>query len=941
MVRIRFTEPQEGYLDVKEGTSFPINISIADIRDVTTKSGTYSKTIVLDGTDNNNTILGYLFDVNTTTQTFDVNAIQKCDVIQDGVTIMQDAYFQLSAVNNLNGALEYNATVFESKVTLFDRLGQQELTDLDFTDFNHDLTTTNMVASFSNFQSGYKYLLPYTDRTFFVISEVKPAIYTREYLDRMFARARFSYSIPHVPTRERIFNTLIPYNGDQFKATQEVLDAATSIATESSFIKDEVAVNGRLNYNSVDDFIAGTEVSDPSSLYDNTTGEYEAPYYTPPDNGGYQIEVSFTYALKFINSSGSTAYLVNDSTGGNLRNIFTAYIKKNGTTQVYRNDIFNNVLLGGNNIPNGTTTRVSGTTSFTSFATSINENDLLNLAFGYQSTHANTTWRATSAKSGATVNIETEWEITNLTIKFVPKIDTVGFGFPIQGNDLVPKKIKQSDFLKSILTMFNMLAIVDPTDDRNIILETRDRFYDNGTRKDWTSKIDLSKEKTLTFLPELTNKRMVFTYKQDNDPANTTFKQATNEVYGQLEFVFDNEYIKDTTTKEIIFSPTPISSTSIGAYLPLWNGYDPKNNIRILNDCGNANCNTYSIYDYGTTGVTRSTYPLVHHFDNALTPDFDLNFGTCDYYFYQPTVLTNNTLFNLYYRRTLNQINKGKMLTAYFKLNELDIYNLKLSDTIQIDNALYNINKVIDYDANGNETTKVELITVDDGFSTFKKNKNNNDSTPNTTLLSASTGTKGIIIDVQRSANIVTSDSAIVVGRGNVVDGNNVMVVGDNNTVVADNTTVQGNDNVVSGEGVQVVGDENDTNTAVSTSEIKQMKIGLSQTGTSNPTITEFFNTTGETLSFIRFSEGYYYAILPASMYDLFIENLYTSDPFATSGSTNISINGRVVSYFLELDSGDRLISIRCFQSDGTTPEELVDVITADGILFLPTIYVK
>jgi hypothetical protein len=120
-----------------------------------------------------------------------------------------------------------------------------------------------------------------------------------------------------------------------------------------------------------------------------------------------------------------------------------------------------------------------------------------------------------------------------------------------------------------------------------------------------------------------------------------------------------------------------------------------------------------------------------------------------------------------------------------------------------------------------------------------------------------------------------------------------------------------------------------------------QMKIGLSQTGTSNPTVTTFFNNTGETLEFIRFSEGYYYTILPESMYDLFIENLYTKEPFATTGSTNIVVNGRFITFFLELDSGDRLLSINCFQSDGTTPEELVDIITSTGILFLPTIYIK
>ena len=59
MVRIQLIEPQKGWLDVAEGTSFPINISASDIRDVGSRSGSYSKTVVLAGTENNNNLLNY------------------------------------------------------------------------------------------------------------------------------------------------------------------------------------------------------------------------------------------------------------------------------------------------------------------------------------------------------------------------------------------------------------------------------------------------------------------------------------------------------------------------------------------------------------------------------------------------------------------------------------------------------------------------------------------------------------------------------------------------------------------------------------------------------------------------------------------------------------------------------------------------------------------
>jgi cyanate lyase len=61
----------------------------------------------------------------------------------------------------------------------------------------------------------------------------------------------------------------------------------------------------------------------------------------------------------------------------------------------------------------------------------------------------------------------------------------------------------------------------------------------------------------------------------------------------------------------------------------------------------------------------------------------------------------------------MGQINNGKMLIANFDLKENDIQALKLNDKIRIDNSWWNINKVIDYDANARKLTRVELISID------------------------------------------------------------------------------------------------------------------------------------------------------------------------------------------------------------------------------------
>jgi hypothetical protein len=95
MVRIQL---ENGFLDTKEGTVFPLNFAVGDIRDFTKRTGTFSKTITLVGSKNNNEMLNHYYDVNIQAGTFDINAITKCAVIQDGIPIIEDALLQLLSV---------------------------------------------------------------------------------------------------------------------------------------------------------------------------------------------------------------------------------------------------------------------------------------------------------------------------------------------------------------------------------------------------------------------------------------------------------------------------------------------------------------------------------------------------------------------------------------------------------------------------------------------------------------------------------------------------------------------------------------------------------------------------------------------------------------------------------------------------------------------------
>jgi hypothetical protein len=411
-------------------------------------------------------------------------------------------------------------------------------------------------------------------------------------------------------------------------------------------------------------------------------------------------------------------------------------------------------------------------------------------------------------------------------------------------NQYVPVEIKQSDFVKGIIQMYNLYVEQDVDNPYNLVLRHRDEYYDSGAEKDWSSKLAKDKAQDLIFLPDLTKKKLKLTYAQDEDEFNTLYTQVTGEIYGQIEYTFDNEYVKDVDTKELLFSPTPVYYTPFGAYTPAITGSSPNNNIRILYDGGEQVCGPFDIVDFGTTGnYNVTTYPMLGHFNNALTPTFDINFGTNDFYFYQTESLTANNLYNLYWRRTVNQINVGKMLIAFFDLDEVDIQSLKLNDRIYIDNSWWNINKIADYNANTNQLTKVELISIDTEIDLVSFQTGNGNPIGDTIT---AVGTDSMLRTMTMNNNVIMPGSdAMVFGRGNTVPvGVRGVIIGDGQVLeedgmVVSNLTVTGTIN-----GDVVV-------------PYKKYVALMTQTGTAAPTVVVLENTIGD-IVWTRDSTGIY-----------------------------------------------------------------------------------
>lgn len=788
MVKIQLAT---GYLEVKEGTSFPLNFQVGDIRDISQRKGNFSKTITLVGSKNNNDLLNHYYDVNIVAGTFDINAVTTCAVIQDGIPVMEDASMQLKAVKKVQLTdgyeehVEYEVLIKESKADFFTAINNLELTDIDFSDLNHTYDAFNVVNRFSNTEvDGFKYFLPGSGDAFYTTQEFKPAIFAKTYFDRIFADSGFQYNWPTL-SAAKFDKLVIPYNGgiDNFDYLDYVVRAEKT--TPSTVVSPLSVTPTTGTYT----FTGLTELEDPQGIFDPVTGIYTTPFNISSANAQYyEIKILVNFSLDIICG---VAGNISVGTPTFYLNFFNAPFNVNSASPFYS---------GPGAPPAGTTNITTDTILVTIQATDANIIPQLTALTSNVQAIFNT------AGGYYLVPYQLSLTINSADISITPSSNIVAIGGTIDVNDYVPKKIKQNEFVKGIFNMFNLYVEVDKSQPNLLNLIHRDDYYDAGQEVDWTLLLAKDREQSLSFLPDITSKKVILTYKADKDTPNTIYTDATNQIYGQAEVIFDNEYVKDVTTKDVLFSPTPIIDTPFGAFVPMLAGAQPDTNIRILYDStaevGLTTCQGFNIFDYGTTGVSNITsYPYVGHFDDPLNPTFDINFATCAFYYYMPSTLTQNNLYNRYWRRTMGQINNGKMLTAYFNLKEYEIQALELNDKIRIDNSWWNINRVIDYNANAHQLTQVELISIDNEVQLMPFALGSPSPGVGTGSVGPITQVSNdtIIKTITANTNIIpSSTSGVVTGKGNNVNpGLKVVVVTDDATVeedgiYTDNLTVYG-----------------------------------------------------------------------------------------------------------------------------------------------------
>ena len=801
-IRIDLLDNNGGYLDVLNDTDFPINMGVADIRDITQRSGAFSRTITLAGTKNNAKMLGHLYDLNIQTGSFDINKKQRGNVVQNNVVIMSEVYVQLISINKSQDSLTeddkvtYSVEIKDSVADFFTTINGKELTDIELVNDGHVLTAADQIASWSHTaQDVYKYMLPWTPQSSYSYKELFPAIYAKTYWDKIHEDAGYTYEWRNLADSVTRFDKLlIPYNGDPTGLLPDsfiranTMEVVLAPSNPQQYSVNSVPLSTNLIQNFQFQFLLGpTASADPNNEWN--------PYWPnnqfrpsqgviAPDRITWTLEVEFD--LMVDNRTGGDAKILNyhkDRTDMEVKlavvNVtknqiaagqvtptslefgyvdtskvekFTSTILRPEFPTVQNNNVYESAVF-----PNGIT--VLGGSQVLSYSlepSNFDAGDILELRIWNDSKSAQNSFFASpyNFAGSPTPDVFVVARIFSARLRVSPWASGgIINGGLVDLNLFIPKKVKQSDFLKSIATMYNLYAEPDPNAPNKIIWKKRDTFYDEGLTVDWTEKYARDKEQEIVFLPELSAKSTLLTWKHDSkDPAAEAYKENVKKNYGQLRYTYSNEWVKGEDVKEIIFAPTINQITTFGANVPFYEDtFKPSTELRCVLDNGVLPVQgTFNVNNSAAGSFATAThYPYLAHINDPLSPTFDINFGRCDYYLTQITPTDNNLYYNNWLR-TISNINNGKMLIAYFWLTEADMAIIRLSNKIRIDNGYFYINKIIDYNAASSQLTKVELITIEDEAT-----------------VGVNTGNEVKPYDVKGFVDTITGD-VVSAGRGNL-----------------------------------------------------------------------------------------------------------------------------------------------------------------------------
>lgn len=127
------------FIELFENETISLDLSFAEIQDITKKNSAYSKEFNVPGTKNNNYIFNYFFDFNSVPLNWIPSRKFEADLVYNGYNIAS-GYVRLNnvSINKLNKT--YNITFYNGVGNITANIGDKFLRQLDLSSLNHPFT---------------------------------------------------------------------------------------------------------------------------------------------------------------------------------------------------------------------------------------------------------------------------------------------------------------------------------------------------------------------------------------------------------------------------------------------------------------------------------------------------------------------------------------------------------------------------------------------------------------------------------------------------------------------------------------------------------------------------------------------------------------------------------------------------------------------------------
>jgi hypothetical protein len=716
--------------DLYEDEDIPLSLSVDDFKNVAEQVQSYSKAFNLPGTKRNNKIFDNMFSITRSDDGIIFNPYVKtqCKLKQDGF-ILFEGYLRMIDIQDKQGEISYNVNLYSEVIALADVLGDLKFSELDFRELEHDYNKDQIKYSWNDSGTGITYLNSSTSGFRDANSTLKyPFVnWNNEWIiaNNPGGTTGPTDGFPQLLSLEQAFRPFINikylidriFNQPDFQFTYEstFFDTTDFKKLYMDFNWGSDAIPTQIDGNTYNGFYF-YDVGDGSGLnyattsYDVMNLSYNIPLIgglTPPNYDDATNIITSTV----VNEQYNIVYsyeIENIDTGG--RYVNCRWLKNN--TDEY--DLSGTIL-----IPPGGTFTYTGT--LTQTLTTIG--DTLKVEFKTDAGTANKVRQST-----------TTFPNNSATVVF-----NVGIGATTSGTLLQTARgeIGQWDFLKGIMTMFNLVSIPDKNNPNHIKIEPyNDIFLENtdSTQLNWTDKIDVEEMK-LEPLTDL-NKKTIFKFVEDeNDFAFQNYKiQVQGHLYGSQKWDASTDQNNRATIfigeKEIIAEPfaatvpKPLVDFQFGDFIvPSIYSYNPDdgtsegfdNSPRIMYNNGKktlVTCTYYIPEQNGLSSENQSQFLQFSHLSEipTLSSTVDFHFGVCQLI---PPIGNSpvKNLFSVYWFPYISELYNPdtRIMTIKVNLTPGDISTFNFYDTVIIKNREFRVNKI---DYKPNDLATIEFILI-------------------------------------------------------------------------------------------------------------------------------------------------------------------------------------------------------------------------------------